>query len=628
MTKIWKIFLLLSFCISSFLGISLYAAVDAGLPEGSVIEIPDGLEGLWNPDKYISIDEIKPGMQAYCLTEYGVAGIEKFDMEIVDIVRNMNTGRELIGDVILVQGTDERFIRTGPVAGCSGSPVYIDGRLAGALAFTWTYSTEPLYAATPIQEMLRIGQGGQAARSGQSGGHTGSIYDFSASINFAEIYRLYSNSPVRPSRNLGGANPLPCPLITSGIPAEVCEQFKAREESFGLMVVAGGSVGNGNTENRENVRLTPGACLCVPLVSGDIQISTFGTVTEVIDDKVYGFGHFLLGQGQIDLPMAAGKVHTVVSNTVQSLKLASLGETVGALTTDEADGVIGRIGATAKTIPLKIQIDRYNDTQKRVYNCQLSNHQLLTPRYLELALSGAAQYLGSFPPDHMIKYHAMIGIENEDLITFENVSTGMGLNQVMAEGIGAVLLLMNNPFQKVDIESLEFDIRIAPKNINSSIWSVDLSDTKVKAGEDILIETIVELFLAEKKKYQCRMTIPEDLAPGRYELIVCGAQAYEQFLAKTVPHRFLAKTMPDLIEALNNALNIPRDRLYCLLVLPPSGVTLEKSELPDLPATKAMILQDAKRTLRIQPYQHWMEKSIQTDTVVGGRKAIRITVEQ
>jgi len=124
------------------------------------------------------------------------------------------------------------------------------------------------------------------------------------------------------------------------------------------------------------------------------------------------------------------------------------------------------------------------------------------------------------------------------------------------------------------------------------------------------------------------MTIPEDLAPGRYELIVCGAQAYEQFLAKTVPHRFLAKTMPDLIEALNNTLNIPRDRLYCLLVLPPSGVTLEKSELPDLPATKAMILQDAKRTLRIQPYQHWMEKSIQTGTVVGGRKAIRITVEQ
>jgi hypothetical protein len=86
--------------------------------------------------------------------------------------------------------------------------------------------------------------------------------------------------------------------------------------------------------------------------------------------------------------------------------------------------------------------------------------------------------------------------------------------------------------------------------------------------------------------------------------------------------------MPELIEALNNALNIPRDRLYCLLVLPPSGVTVEKSELPDLPDTKAMVLQDTKRALKIQPYQHWIEKSIKTGTVIEGRKAVKITVEQ
>ena len=628
MFKTRQFFVIFSIYISVFWGISLYAADEATFTGDSNIEIPKGLESLWNPAKYISLEEIKPGMDAYCLTEYGTAGIEKFGMEVVDIVRNMSTGRDLIGDVILVKGTDERFIRTGPVAGCSGSPVYIDDRLAGALAFTWTYSTEPLYAATPIGEMLRIGQGSQAEQSEQSGTQTGYMYNFSGPFEFAEIYRVYADTQVRPTRSLGGATPLPYPLITSGIPAEVCEQFKPRVEPFGLMVVAGGSGGNGNIQNSENIRLVPGACLCVPLVSGDIQISTFGTATEVIDDKVYAFGHLLLGQGQIDLPMATGKVHTVVSNTVSSFKMASVVETVGALTTDEADGVIGRIGATAKTIPLKIEIDRYNDTQKRVYNCQLANHQQLTPRYLELAVSGAAQYLGSFPPDHMVEYNVAIGVENTELITFENVSSGLGLNEVLAEGIGSVLLLLNNPFKKVDIESIEFNIRIAPKNINAAIWSLDLSDTKVKAGENIEIEAIIETVLAGKKKYHCRMEIPEDLAPGKYELIVCGSQAYEQFLAKSVPHRFVAKSMPDLIEALNNALNIPRDRLYCLLVLPPSGVTLEKSELPDLPATKAMVLQDAKRTLRIQPYQHWKEKSIQTGTVIAGRKVIRITVEE
>ncbi len=624
MFKAWQSLLLIGFYISVFFGISLYAA-DVILPGSSKTESPNNLEDLWDPAKYISIDEIKPEMDAYCLTEYGTAGIEKFGMEVVDIIHNMNTGRNLVGDVILVKGTDERFIRTGPVAGCSGSPVYIDGRLAGALAFTWTYSTEPLYAATPIEDILRVGRANEVLHSEQSGTQVAFMYDFSAPIDFAEIYRQHSNGPVRSSRSLGGANPLPCPLVTSGIPAEVCEQFNTKLEPLGLMVVAGGS---GNVENSENVRLVPGASLFVPLVSGDIQISTFGTVTEVVEDKVYAFGHFLLGHGPIDLPMATGKVHTVVSNTISSFKVASVVETVGALTTDEADGVIGRIGATAKTIPLTIQIDRYNDSEKRVYNCQLAHHRQLTPRYLELALTGAALYLGSFPPDHMIEYNVAIGVENADLITFENVSTGLGLNEILAEGIGSIMLLMNNPFKKVDIESIKFNIRIAPKNINSGIWSVDLSDTKVKAGENIEIKAIVQSFLAGKNEYKIPMEIPEDLPPGKYELIVCGSKGYEQFLAKAVPYRFVATSMPDLIDALKNALNIPRDRLYCILVLPPSGVALEKAELPDLPATKAMVLQDAKRTLRIQPYQHWMEKSIQTSTVIADKKVIRVTVEQ
>jgi hypothetical protein len=619
-------FLPLSFYIYVFMVASLYAMDETTLSDSSKTEVPNSLKNIWDPAKYIGVDEIEPGMEAYCLTEYGVAGIEKFSMEIVDIIHNMYADRELVGDIILVKGTDEQFIRTGPVAGCSGSPLYIDSRLAGALAFTWTYSTEPLYGATPIQDMLKVGQANQEISSEQSGSQMEFIRDFSAPIDFTEIYRQYTNNLIKSAQSPGGLSPLPCPVVTSGIPAEVCEQFRAKMEPFGLIVVAGGS--GGSVQNSENVQLVPGASLCVPLVDGDIQISTFGTVTEVIDDKVYGFGHFLLGQGQIDLPMATGKVHTVVSNIIRSFKVASLVETVGALTTDEADGVIGRIGATAKTIPLTIRIDRYNDTKKRVYNCRIANHKQLTPRYLEFAVTGAALYHGNFPTEHMIEYNVAINVENKDLITFENVSSGLGLNELLTESIGSVMLLMNNPFKTVYIKSLEFNISIVPKNINSGIWSVDLSDTVIKAGEDINIEVIIDTFLAEKTEYELQMEIPENLEPGKYELIVCGAQEYERFLAKAVPYRFIATSMPDLIDALNNALGIPRDRLYCILVLPPSGVALEKSELPDLPATKAMVFQNEKRTLRIQPYQHWIEKSIQTGTVVADKKVLRITVEQ
>ncbi|MBN2181729.1 MAG: hypothetical protein JW715_07425 [Sedimentisphaerales bacterium] len=626
MLRVKWFFVLFYFFISVFSGIPLYSAEETSIAGRNESDTPGGLKNLWDPAKYIGLDEIKPGMEAYCLTEYGTAGIEKFSMQVVDIVRNMNTGSELIGDIILVKGLDDDFIRTGPVAGCSGSPLYIDNRLAGALAFTWTYSTEPLYAATPIAKMLSIGQAENSARAEQSDTQTGLMFDFSCPTDFTKVYRLFTNSLTKPERNLASVTPLPCPLITSGIPTEVCEQFSSKAFPFGVMVAAGGS--GGNTESSENIRLEPGATLAVPLVSGDIQISTFGTVTEVVDDKVYGFGHLLLGQGQIDLPMATGKVHTVVSNTVRSFKVASLAETVGALRSDEASGVVGLIGATAHTIPLTINTERYNDTQKRTYNCRLVYHKQLTPSYLEMAIAGAALYKGSLPLDHTIDYNISIGMENGEFINAKNISTGLGLNELMSECIGATLLIMDNPFKKIDVESIAIDIHIAPKDLSSTIWSVDLSDTTVKAGEDIEIVTIIESILSGKKKYSCRLEIPDNLEPGKYELIVCGSQGYEQFLAKMVPHKFLAKSMPDLIEALNNALNIPRDRLYCLLILPASGVTLEKSELPDLPATKAMILQDTKRTTRIQPYQHWTEKSKPTGTIISGRKSIRITVEK
>jgi len=582
------------------------------------------LEDIWDSTRYISLDEIKPGMEAYCLTEYGLAGIEKFGLEVVDVVRKMDPGR----DAILVKGTDERFIHTGPVAGCSGSPVYIEGRLAGALALAWIYSKDPIYGVTPIEEMLKVGRELQVSPSEKSAGKSWSVFDFSRPINFAEIDRQFKNELVRRSRNLGGANALPCPLITSGLPRGVCEQLDELVKPFGLMVVSGGGSESSPAVSAEKVQLIPGACLIVPLVSGDITMSVTGTVTEVRGDKVYGFGHNYLGYGPVDLPMATGKVHTVVSNIYRSFKLTSVIETVGALTIDESMAVLGQIGAKAKTIPLTIHIDRYNDIEKRVYNCRVANNRLLTPLLLQSAVAGAAFQLGDFPPDHMVEYKVAIGLEDAESINFKNVSTAQGLSELIMESVGSVALLMNNPYKEVGIESIDYDIHIAPKNIISHIWSLDLSNSRVKAGENIRIGVVVESVLAGKKKYQCTLEIPEDLAAGKYELTVCGSPDYERFLLKAVPYRFIAQSVPDLIEALNYSLGISKTKLYFLLSLPPSGVTLEQAELPDLPETKALVLQNAQRALTIQPYQHWIEQSLETGTVVIDKKVTKITVEK
>jgi hypothetical protein len=451
--------------------------------------------------------------------------------------------------------------------------------------------------------------------------------DFTAPLDLVEVDRQLRSELVRASRGLRGANYLPCPLITSGLSGEVREQLSAAVEPLGLMVVAGGGAG-GSATGAPKPRLVPGACLAVPMVSGDISMSAYGTVTEVVGDKVYGFGHYLLGYGSIDMPMATGRVHTVVSNVASSFKLASVLETVGALRTDEAAGVIGQIGAEAKMIPLTIRIDRYNDSEKRLYNCRLVNNRLLTPFYLRMAVAGAAFQLGDLPLDHTIEYKVAVGIENAEPVTFENVSSGVGLNDLIIESYSAVGLLLNNPYQRADVESIAFDIRIIPKSIVSHIWAVDLSDSQVRAGESVEVGVVIESVLAGRTKYRCRMQIPEELAPGRYELTVCGQRDYEQFLAKSVPHRFIARSFPGLIGALNNSLQISRNGLYFILTLPPGGVIVEDAELPDLPATRTLVLQDPKRALRVLPYSHWIERSLETGTVVIDKSVLRITVEK
>ncbi len=248
---------LLLFCISfltflTFPAGPIFAANEQISTNSNNTFIPKGLEKIWDPAKYISLDEIKPGMNAYCLTEYGPAGIEKFGLDVIDVVRDLDVGK----NVILVKGTDERFIRTGPVAGCSGSPVYIEGRLAGALAYTWSYSTEPLYAATLIEDMLGIDQPEQSTSSKQIVLN----YDFNAPINFARVNDEYKKSLIKLTQSSSGLKPLPCPLITSGFPAQASEQLKAIAEPLGLMVVSGGGNISGSADENKNIPVKPCRC--------------------------------------------------------------------------------------------------------------------------------------------------------------------------------------------------------------------------------------------------------------------------------------------------------------------------------------------------------------------------------
>jgi len=574
-------------------------------------------------ERYIGIEEIEPGMDAYCLTDYGQAGIEKFALKVVDVVHNVDPGH----DAILVMGVDERFLHTGPVGGCSGSPVYIDNRLAGALAFGWSFSKDPLYGVTPIKEMLEVGRVNPALSARRGSSQAAFTFDFSEPIDLAAISEQMTAGRRLGAAPTSGAAALPCPLLISGLSTQAAQQIAPQFEAMGFMAVPG-LTGSASVGEDDAMALTPGGTITVPLVTGDIRMNVLGTVTEVRDDRVYAFGHSFLGYGSVDLPIAGGKVYTVVSSLMRSFKLGTSGEILGALTTDEYSAISGKIGAEPTMIPLSIRIERYNDPSTRMYDCQVAYNDVLTSQLVRSAIAGAALQAGDLPPDHTIEYEATVGLADGQTVQFSNVSTSAGLLEPVSEMTGALGLLMNNPYDCAKIASVDCAIRMRPENTTAHLWSVDVIDPKVKPGEDIEVDVVVESFLREKKRYRIKLEVPEDVPAGKYALMLCGNREYERFLAKTVPHRFLATNYQTLVDALNMALNIDRARLYCVLVLPPDGITLEKAELPNLPGTKAVILQNSKRALRVQPYPHWIEKSLETGTVILGKDTVAIEVER
>ncbi|MCE5339551.1 MAG: hypothetical protein LLF92_00295 [Planctomycetaceae bacterium] len=567
--------------------------------------------------RYITIDEIKPGMDAYCLTVYQGVEPAKYNLKVVSVVRNATPNK----DLILVIGTDEAFIHSGAVAGCSGSPVYINGRLAGALSSGWACGKDPLYGVTPIKEMLEVG-----THQFLTDASACSALDFTKPISLKESYKqLMARKPTQ--QLSGGMTNLAYP-ITTNLPQSSFSNFSGVFESTGFIPVAAGSAsGAADSAEYNDVSLKPGGILALPLVSGDIDISAIGTVTEVADGKVYAFGHSMLGQGPIDLPMATGRVHTVVASIVQSFKLCQPLEIKGALYADESSAVVGSIGRQAATIPIHIKVDRFND-KVREYDCKVAVHQFFTPMLAGACIGGAATMLGDLPAENAVEYKARIGITGYDAIEFKNFSSSNDIQDFLSDAVGALNIIMNNPYDRPQITSLDFEIKITPRNMVSHIWSFELSQTEVKPGQTVTATITIETFLGKNETYKTDFTIPSDTPSGIYTLTAGGFEEYMMFLNRFAPYKFMPENFPGMIKAVNEIGNIKRNSLYVMLGLPASGIAIENSSLPNLPVTKSLLLKNDKRTLSVQPGAEWIERIIPVETVVLDSKEIMIKVEK
>jgi hypothetical protein len=563
--------------------------------------------------KYITIDEITADMDAYCLTVFQGMKVERFPLKILSVAKGYRAGQNMI----LVIGTDERFQHSGAVHGCSGSPVYIDGRLAGALAAGWDGSLDALYLVRPIEDMLQVGSVEHAAMPAATG--TAFHFDLSEPLSLSKIYQQSMEQLQRRSREQGMLIPL-----SSSLPPQTGETFSLPLRRMGLVPVsAPAALPTAN----EATGFELGGVLAVVLCGGDISLAATGTVTEIIDDQVFGFGHSFQGEGPVNLPMAAGLIHTVVASRNSSFKFSSPGPILGTLEFDQSFAVRGTVGTQPKTIPLTIHVDRYNAPQRYTYNCYLAVDRNYTPMILQLALDGAALLQGDLPSEHTVAYEAAVNIKGREPLVLKNVSSGQGPSEIEQNLYSITSLAMNNPFEAMEIESIDATMTIMPEDRTASIRAVDVSRTRVKPGETIAISVSMLSFRSEPFKTTIDFKVPETLAAGTYSLQVMGGANYRRFSSNLAPQRFRAFDADTLVQALRRVNSFRNDGLYAVMPIPATGIVLQQYELPQLPQTKMLLMQDVKRLRSAAAYQDWTESRTPLEHIVQGTAEIEITVE-
>jgi hypothetical protein len=568
----------------------------------------------WDSARYIRINEIKTDMPAYCLTVIKGDNIDKLDLKILSIIKNIHPGK----DAILVVSTDERIKNAGAIHGCSGSPVYIDGRMAGAMSAGWEGSLEPVYLVTPIEDMLPIGQGAAELTQNNTSAKSNCYVEADSVLNLDSVTRL-AMEDIQNSRKSLEALPL-----STNLSLQACKALEPILATTGLVPIQSGAT----TGTSSSTTMAPGGVLVLPVCSGDINMAVSGTVTEVVGSKVYGFGHAFTGIGAIELPMSSGIVHSIIATHSTSFKLSGAGPILGTLCFDHNDGVVGVIGRMPELIDLEIKINRFDDPQQRVYRCKIAKDRQLTPVILRSTIIGAALNQGDLPPEHNIRYRCEIQFAGGRQLRFENFSSGESVQAPALNTFALAASLMNNPFQSMPPKKVSMEIDIMAGSRIASLLEVRLSKTIIKPGETVTVYAKVKKFRSESSELSVDFHIPSDCPQGRYSLQFFGVDGYQNFLMKNAQQRFIVTDAQSLLNGLGMVLNIPADRVYVCMSTAPSGISIRNAPLANLPQSKTALLADSKRIQPVAPFQNFIETSVAADFMLNGMAAVDVMIEK
>ncbi|HZU28706.1 MAG TPA: SpoIVB peptidase S55 domain-containing protein [Bryobacteraceae bacterium] len=561
------------------------------------------------------LKDVRPGQHGIGKTIFTGNRIDDFDVEVLGVLENLGPKQS----VILARLSGRQVEESGVMQGMSGSPVYIDGKLVGAVALAFSFAKEPIAGIRPIEEMLR------------AGGQTEKQLEARPAALFRQT--LLPPAPEQEATRPDRMTPIATPVSFSGFSDRTLDYFAPQLRRLGLEPRQGlSSGGHLPPAMGSPATLRPGDMITVQLLSGDLSVGADGTVTAVDGNRVYAFGHQFLSVGRTELPFARADVITVLPNLQSSFKISSAREWMGAITQDRSTAIYGELGRHAATIPLAIDVSGGQGSLSR-YRMQMVSDQILSPFLVQMAVFSAIETTertfgaGTF----VIRGEATFDNRTVAPLKFDNTYSGdFSVPQQASMGVASSLAyVMAAGFEALRLRDVSIRIDAVEQKRTLEIDQVAASRHYVRPGEPLDISVTLSGPNGMEVVRTVRYRVPVGVAAGMLQVTAADALTtnlleYGQAIGVT------PKSAGQVVLLLNDLR--PNTKAFVRVWTTDAAYTVQGADLPDPPPSLGLILartQAAPGTVAMARGSELADLAIDAGPyVVTGSKTIQVEVKE
>ena len=587
----------------------------------------------------LPLKDVKPGMHAIAWTVFSGMTPEPVPVEIIGVWKNAMGPRQHV----IMAKMGGKAERTGVAGGMSGSPVYVDGKLIGAVALRLSqFSPDAICGITPIESMLEI-QDLDMSRPSDArtpnklpAPQPVAAYEMPSEL-VAQLVAAGGTAPL-PSRS-PLMTPIETPLVFSGFTSQTLDTYEPLLRQIGITAVQGGASAGTLTAKPApgwEHALNPGEAVSGILVSGDMSTTGMGTVTYNDGKRILAFGHQFFDLGPVDMPIAKSEILTVLSSTYQPNKVGNATEVVGALRQDRFTGIMGELGAEAPVIPVHVKVRAYGENgavvKEKDLNFSVFVQQKWTPFLMSATLSNSLQQMNLYADEMTYRFSGDVLMDGSDNI---HVSTMLAPGEfpvpmptVLAGWWGDKFnrLFLNNVAMP-KLKSVEAVVDLLPARRVATIETVWTPTTDVEAGSEIPVKVYLRPYRGERIERSLTVKIPAGMPKGEHRLLFSDADTLDRSQDGAVKNN---KNMdiPSTVSLLNQERD--NNRLYVSLVQSRATFYSDDKTLPNLPASVVNVMQTERNTSRAlvgTPESTEVQQSIPFDQVVSGNYSLRIKVK-